>query len=176
LLEKALQGAAAAGAATKLIRVVDFSVSPCRACDGCFTAGRCVVRDGAADIFANLLEADRVIMAAPIFSMGMNAQAKALVDRSQQFWATRYILKEPVIKNSHLRPARKGIYISAAGTGLPGVFDGALRTARYFFKMLDIHWEGSYCFPKTDTIGEINNNPEALEEVLRAGTLLASGD
>ncbi|KJS18229.1 MAG: NADPH-dependent FMN reductase [Peptococcaceae bacterium BRH_c4b] len=175
LLEKVMEGAAAAGAATEVVRLVDFSVAPCRACDGCFTNGKCVVKDGAADIFTKILEADRIIMAAPIFSMGMNAQAKALVDRSQQFWATRYVLKEPVIQDSHLRPPRRGIYISAAGTNLPGVFDGALRTARYFFKMLDIQWDSSYCFPLTDKTGVINSNTEALETVFQAGTLLTSG-
>ncbi|GBF34556.1 iron-sulfur flavoprotein [Desulfocucumis palustris] len=173
LLERALAGASSAGAATELVRLADYSVSPCRACDGCFNNGLCVIKDGAGDIFDKIIKADRIILAAPIFSMGMNAQAKSLVDRSQRFWASRYILGQPVIKDPHLRPARGGIYISAAGTDLKGVFDGAIRVARYFFKMLDIGWNGSFCYPLTDKIGDIYNNPAALEEVYRAGKRLA---
>ncbi len=173
LLERALAGASSAGAATELVRLADYHVSPCRACDGCFNNGLCVIKDGAGDIFAKIIEADRIILAAPIFSMGMNAQAKCLVDRSQRFWATRYVLKQPVIKDTHLRPTRRGIFISAAGTDLKGVFDGAVRVARYFFKMLDIEWCDSLCYPLTDKIGDIYNHPTALEDVYLAGKRLA---
>lgn len=173
LLENALAGAASAGAGTELIKLTDYPFSPCRACDGCFKNGLCVIKDGAEEIFSKMLEADRFILAAPIFSMGLNAQAKALIDRSQRFWATRYILRQQVIRDAAARPERRGIFISAAGTGLQGVFDGAKRTVKYFFKMLEIKPEGDYCYPHTDQKGEIKNNPAALEEVHRAGKLLA---
>ncbi|MCL6635329.1 MAG: flavodoxin family protein, partial [Peptococcaceae bacterium] len=159
LAGRALAGAAAAGAAEEIIYLRDYRYAPCAACDGCFKEGKCVVRDDASLIFEKILEADRVIFAAPIFSMGICAQAKMLIDRSQQFWACRYVLHRPVIQDEQKRAARRGIFLSAAGTGLPGVFDGALRVVRYFFKMLDIRVDGTFCYPRVDRRGDILQHP-----------------
>ena len=174
LARRALEGAVAAGAEGEIICLRDYHYAPCAACDGCFKEGRCVVRDDASLIFEKILAADRVIFAAPIFSMGICAQAKMLIDRSQQFWACKYVLNRPVIEDEKKRSERRGIFLSAAGTGLPGVFDGALRVTRYFFKMLDIKMDGAYCYPKVDRRGDILKLPEAMTEVFEAGRKLAS--
>jgi len=172
LARRALEGASAAGAAGELIYLRDYHYAPCAACDGCFKKGRCVVKDDASLIFEKILEADRVLFAAPIFSMGICAQAKMLIDRSQQFWACKYVLNQPVIEDEKKRLGRRGIFISAAGTNLPGVFDGATRVAKYFFKMLDIQMEGVFCYPKVDHKGDILDHPGAMNEVFEAGKKL----
>lgn len=173
LLEKALAGAAAAGARTELVTLNSFSFSPCLACDGCFKEGKCVVQDDMQLIYEKLLSADRIILAAPIFSMGMCAQAKAMVDRTQRFWSTKYVLSRDVIIDKENRPSRKGIFISTAGSNHKNVFDGALQVAKYFFLMLEAEFAGNYCYPQADEKGTILNHPEALQEVYRAGLDLA---
>ncbi|MCL6638740.1 MAG: flavodoxin family protein [Firmicutes bacterium] len=174
LARRALEGAASAGAATEMIFLRDCRYAPCSACDGCFRTGKCVVKDDAAEIFARLLAADGVILAAPIFSMGICAQAKMIIDRSQQFWALKYVLHRPVIEDEEKRRRRRGIFLSASGTGLPGVFDGARRVAGYFFKMLDISGAGSYCYSGVDRKGDILAREEALLEVFEAGFKLVT--
>lgn len=174
LARRALEGAAAAGAEAEIIYLRDYRYAPCAACDGCFKKGRCVVKDDASLIFEKVLDADRVIFAAPIFSMGICAQAKMLIDRSQQFWACKYVLNRPVVEDEKKRLGRRGIFISAAGTELPGVFDGAIRVTKYFLKMLDIKMDGSYCYPKVDRKGDILERQEAMAEVFEAGKKLAS--
>ena len=172
MARQALEGATAAGAEGEVLYLRDYGYAPCAACDGCFKKGRCVVKDDASRIFEKILQADRVILAAPIFSMGICAQAKMLVDRSQQFWACKFILERPVIEDEKKRIGRRGIYLSAAGTNLPGVFDGAIRVAKYFFRMLEIKTEGTYCYPKVDRKGEILERPEAMAEIFEAGKRL----
>ena len=174
LARRALAGAASAGAVTELLLLRDYSYAPCIACDGCFKTGRCVVRDDAGIIFEKILSADGVILAAPIFSMGICAQAKMLIDRSQQFWACRYVLHRPVIEDREKRRKRHGIILSASGTDLPGVFDGAVRVARYFFKMLEITLAGTYCYPAVDRKGDILERPDALAQTCAAGKRLAT--
>lgn len=174
LARRALEGATAAGAEGEIICLRDYRYAPCAACDGCYKEGRCIVKDDASFIFEKVLEADRIILAAPVFSMGICAQAKMLIDRSQQFWACKYVLHRPVIGDEKKRTARRGIFLSAAGTGLPGVFDGTVRVAKYFFKMLDIQLEGSYCYPKVDRKGDILVRPEAMAQVFEAGQKLVS--
>lgn len=174
LAREALRGAATAGSTTRLIYLQDHHYAPCIACDGCFETGRCVIEDDAGPIYQHLLAADRVILAAPIFSMGICAQAKMFIDRAQQFWATRYLLYRPVIADAARRPERRGIFISTAGTRIPDVFAGALQVARYFFKILEVRLVGTYCYPGVDERGAILKHPWALGEVYRAGQELGS--
>jgi len=173
LARQALAGARARGARTDLLRLADFRYEPCRACGGCYRTGVCVVPDQAADIFDRLLAADRVILAAPIFSMGICAQAKAIIDRAQRFWATRCLLHRRVIADSGRRPPRRGIFISTAGSDLPGVFDGARAVARYFFKMLEIEPAGFYGYRGLEEKGDAFANGAALAECFLAGAGLA---
>ncbi|MHB8916507.1 MAG: flavodoxin family protein [Desulfocucumaceae bacterium] len=173
LLSTAMETLGLLGVDTDVARLADINYSPCQACEGCYRTGRCVIRDGAGQVFEKILSANILIMAAPVFSMGICAQAKMFIDRAQQFWATRYILKRPVVEDERFRETRRGIFISAAGTNLPGVFDGTLRVVRYFFKMMDVRLEGTYCYPGTDKKGEILSNTRALEEIREAARKLA---
>lgn len=176
LLDKALEGAAEAGAVTEKISLNNFSFRPCIACDGCMAEGKCVVKDDMQLIYPKLLAADRIILAAPIYSMGMCAQAKAMVDRTQRFWATKYVLKKPVIPDKDRRPARRGMFLSAAGTNYKNVFDGALRVAKYFFMMLEAEFAGSHCFHEIDAKGAVQNFPDVLNEAHSAGYNLIQAD
>ncbi|OAT86438.1 flavodoxin family protein [Desulfotomaculum copahuensis] len=169
LARQALAGCREAGAETEFLYLADYAYAPCRGCEACSKTGRCVVADDAKVIFDRILAADRLILAAPIFSMGICAQAKMLIDRAQQFWATKYVLKRPVIPEAALRPPRRGIYIATAGTNLPGVFDGAIRVVKYFFKMLEIDLTGTFCYPRVDAKGSVKDHPTALAECLQAG-------
>lgn len=173
LLQKAMEGAEAGGAETEVIYLRDFRFSPCIACDGCRKAGECIVSDELQLIYPKLLAADRIILAAPIFSMGINAQAKALIDRAQRFWSTIYVLKQPVIKDKAHRPARRGIFLSTAGTDLSGVFSGAQKCVQYYFKMLAVEYTGEYLFTLIDYKGEILEHSDYLEQVYKAGKELA---
>jgi len=106
--------------------------------------------------------------------MGICAQAKMLIDRAQQFWAAKYILKRPGIHNAEQHSSWQGIFISCAGTNLPGVFDGAIQVVKYFFKMLEIKLSGIYCYSGVDDKGAIKNNTAALQEVYFAGINLVT--
>ncbi len=44
-------------------------------------------------LYPHLRTADSVVLAAPVYSMGMPALPKAMVDRCQPFWALKYVLK-----------------------------------------------------------------------------------
>ncbi|KJR96213.1 MAG: NADPH-dependent FMN reductase [Peptococcaceae bacterium BRH_c4a] len=173
LLKAAVERLQSLNVETETIRLVDLSYYPCRACEGCYSTGRCVIKDDAGPVFEKILKADMLIMAAPVFSMGICAQAKMFIDRSQQFWATRYLLKQPVIQDDDFRQNRRGIFISCAGTRLPGVFEGSASIVRYFFKMMDIKLTGTYCYPGIDKKGEILARAGALEEIKDVSARLA---
>lgn len=172
LLESALERLRESGVNTEKIHMPGLSYSPCRACDGCHATGRCVIRDDAGPVYEKLLRADILVVAAPVFSMGICAQAKMFIDRAQQFWAVRYILGKRAVEDQILRESRKGIYISCAGTKLPGVFDGPVKVAGYFFKMLDVKLVDTFCYSGVDKKGEILDNAGAIEEIKNAAAKL----
>lgn len=174
LARRAVEGFRSAGGSAEILYLPDYQYVPCRACGGCYTTGKCVVGDDAATLYDRILACDRLILAAPIFSMGICAQAKSFIDRSQQFWANRYLLGRGLSESS-ARPRRKGIFVSCAGTRFPDVFSGALQVVRYFFKMLEIELVASLCYPGVDAAGEILSNQAALLEAYQAGRDLATG-
>ncbi len=176
LLHEALAGVAEGGGETEIIRLRLYKYAGCIGCDGCFKEGKCMVQDDMQQIYPKILAADRIILAAPVFSMGMNAQAKAMVDRTQRFWSTKYVLKRQVINDAAARPPRQGFFIAVAGSGLPRVFDGAEQVARYFFKMIETAYLGSYMYNQTDEKGAIQKKSAALQEVRLAGKALVTSD
>lgn len=65
------------------------AIHPCRGCDFCGTAGRCVHQDSMETLFPHLLEADMVALVTPLYYFGMSAQLKTVIDR---FYAVNYDL------------------------------------------------------------------------------------
>ena len=71
LLQKALDGAASAGAEVKLIQLADLNFSGCLSCFACKrlqnpTPG-CALKDDLSEILKELLQADGIIMGSPIY-------------------------------------------------------------------------------------------------------------
>jgi len=114
-----------------------------------------------------LLAADRLVVAAPIFFMGLNAQTKILIDRLQPFWVLKYVLNRPVIVKSD-RPRRRGMFLSAAGTKAPDVFTCAQRAIRLSYKMLEVEYAEECLYGGVDAVGEIVAHPTARREVEEA--------
>jgi putative NADPH-quinone reductase len=171
-LDQVLKGAQDAGAVTEKVVLCDLNFSPCIACDGCFPQGECVLVDDLQQVYPKLLTADRIVLAAPIYGMGINAQTKAFIDRCQPFWATKYVRHQKVITNM-TQTGRKGLYVGVAGSEFSDVFDGAERVAKYFFHVLEAAYSGSLCYRKLDGAGQILEQPAVLNELYAAGYNLA---
>ena len=50
------------------------------------------------NFYRRLIAADRIVIAAPIFFMGINAQMKAIIDRMQPYWALKYRFRNWLLK------------------------------------------------------------------------------
>lgn len=172
MCDAALEGAAGAGATVEKVRFVEMDIHPCRACNACFKTGRCVQKDDMQLLYPKLLSYESVVLAAPIFSMNLAAQAKILIDRLQCCWATKFVLEEHTVPEG-LRERRKGLWLSACGMNRPETFDCAYRTVRYFFGMLEIKSRESLTYHDVDEKGAILNVPGAMDACLAAGARLA---
>ncbi len=171
LLDKALEGAAKAGAEVDKVLVSRLKISPCVEDYGCLEAGNCSIKDDMQAVYEKLRQADHVILASPIFFYGITAQAKALVDRCQALWVRRYILKTETDNER----VRRGAFISVGATRGEKLFDGAVLTAKYFFDAVGVKYDGELLVKGVDDKGQIEEHPEALQEAFRLGYELVSG-
>ena len=174
LLREVLRGAAEAGAQTEFVAVRDLDMRPCIECNGCQRAGRCVVRDDMTEVFDKLLATDHLVFATPIFFTAVSAHAKMLIDRCQCFWALKYTLGQPLFDPP--RPDRRGLFVGCCGWRRHSMFEGARRTMKALFHVLELDYAGELLYPSIDAKGDILAHPTAMADARRAGAALARGE
>lgn len=85
LTETALEAARALGAETELFDLSRSRLEFCRACEACHQQPGCVLKDEGPRIMAQMLAADGLVLASPVYLNQVTAQLKALLDRSSHF-------------------------------------------------------------------------------------------
>ncbi len=173
LLDQALEGAAQAGAQVERIVVPHLRIAPCIACQGCWSDGHCVIQDDYQLVYRKLVSADCLILATPVYFMGVSAQAKALIDRCQCFWALKYVLKEPPPPTLNGQ-TRRGALIATAGSDLSGGLDCARLTMRYFLDSLQAELVDALTINNVDEKGAILDRPEKLKRARALGKKLVN--
>ncbi|MDD5093481.1 MAG: flavodoxin family protein [Dehalococcoidia bacterium] len=173
LLEQVLAGAKSADAEVETLSICELKIAPCLHCDGCLKEGKCIIDDDMQKVYPKLRECDRLVIASPMFFMGLTAQTKAMIDRCQALWALKQVLKQPVALNSG--GERWGLFVSAGGTGFSTLFQSAMPTLKAWFAVLDIKSAGELTFARVDEKGAIRNHPTALKDAFEAGRKLVTG-
>lgn len=85
LLQKALEGATAAGAETECINLYELKYKGCLSCFYCKRKdkehGTCIVKDDLAPVLEKVKQADAVIFGSPIYFMNMTSGMLAFLER-----------------------------------------------------------------------------------------------
>ncbi len=170
LLDWCLEAAAEQGAVVQKVRLCDLDLHGCRGCGACSKKGACIVGDGMQELYDPLRKADSVVLAAPIYSMGMPAVPKMMIDRCQPFWAWRYVLGRELVEAG--RRQRLGAYLSCAGTEFSHVFDGSRQVVRYLWHILEAQSAGEMLCPGVDESGAIKDYPSARDVAMDIGRRL----
>jgi multimeric flavodoxin WrbA len=169
LLDEALRGAAEAGAETdKIIASTFKKLRPCINCAQCLKTGVCRVKDEMQEIYPLLDRADGLVVASPIYFMGVSAFLKTLIDRCQCYWSRKYVLRQPIFPDNPNR-IRKGIFISTGGHDKPVIFKGAKMTIRSFFDVLEVSYLDEYFAMNMEEPTDILNVEGALSTVYEMG-------
>jgi multimeric flavodoxin WrbA len=171
LLDRFLKGARDAGASEDKVILRNLQYSPCKGCNICHQTGECVVSDDLSLLFDRILEVDCLAVASPIYSMGITAELKGLIDRAQYIWAQKYIHKTRFYPPEHLR-RHKGIFISTAGLSRDNVFDAAFPAITAFFNTLDFEYYDNIMANQMDRYRGIRGHPTALAEAYERGILV----
>jgi len=168
LLDSFLDGARNAGAEVDKIILRSMNYTPCRGCNACHKTGECIVQDDAEIIIERVMSCDGLAVASPIYSMGITAELKGLIDRAQYIWAQKFILKTRFYQDDLIR-RHKGIFISTAGLPWEHVFDAAFPAITAFFNTLGIEYYDNIIANDMDTYKGIRGHPTALTEAFAKG-------
>lgn len=87
LCDEFLRGAVEAGHEVEKIRVSEKNIGYCRACYYCRDhKGECIVKDDMAEVLQKMIDADVIVLASPVYFYSVDAQLKALIDRTVARW------------------------------------------------------------------------------------------
>ncbi len=167
LLNEALKPLREAGHDLKVFDLNKMIIKPCQDCGGCLKTGVCIHRDDPmCGIYNAIREADRIVLASPIFFSSVSAQTKAMIDRCQSFWCEKYLLKKEIPAGPH---GRKGLLLLVGGMKKEGSQKCAEETAKAFFRTVSVPEHKVLSYLGIDAKGDILKHPTALKEAYEAG-------
>ncbi len=157
LVEEILTGAAEAGVIGEKVFLADLSISPCRGCNACVIAGRCVQQDDLATLLEKMERSQVWVLGTPVYWWGPTAQMKTFVDR--WYGGARQI-----------SPAGKRAILAVP------LGDGNPRTARHTVGMLtdslnylNVEIVATILAPGVEEQGVVRNYPDVLAAARQAG-------
>ncbi len=167
LLEKALEGAAAAGAETEKLFLNKLSFRGCQECPDARTDGNCKIEDDMQSVFPKVFAADVIIVASPIFFGSVSSQTKAMIDRFQCYWMGTYMHHsvEQLMR-------KKGAFLSTQGNEKDEFFLNAKGVVKNFFATVNTEYAEELFCKKVDGKGAILGRQDCLDEAYRIGKKL----
>jgi len=167
LLKEAVRGT---GLDVRLYDLNEMRIKPCQHCGGCEDTGMCIVPDDMAEVAASIRRAERIILASPVFFSGISAQAKAMIDRCQQFWCEKYLLKREIPAGER---GRRGLLLVVGGMKNASGVECVGHSARAWFRSISVPEHRTLAYTGVDALGDIFKHPTALRDAFEAGRALA---
>ncbi len=168
VLDAFLKGAEEAGASVTKRRLVEIQHKNCRGCNECHKTGVCVIRDNLTPVFEDILSADILVLASPIYSMSVTAEMKSFIDRGQFLWARKFVTKTLVFDKEHLAK-HAGVFVGTSGQDIPDIFGAAFPVVRAFFNDSGFTYSKNVLFPGMDKHGGVKGWPESVKIAEKAG-------
>jgi NAD(P)H-dependent FMN reductase len=166
LLGEAVRGVEESGPAVQVFNLNKMNIMPCQNCGGCDETGVCIYEDDMTRIYEAIRNADRIILASPIFFFSLSAQTKSMIDRCQAFWCGKYLLRKPIPEGPH---GRKGLLLLIGGMKKEIGIQCAEATAKAFFRTISVPEHKTFAYIGIDEKGAILKHPSSLQEAYKAG-------
>ena len=171
LLEQALRGAADAGCITETLLINNLDYQPCMEMMFCREHETCIMDDDMQQLYGKIRDADSIIIATPVMTMGIPGKLKSFLDRFQVFFMAKYVRNEPLVAPEK-RKVRQGLFICISGMKIPEVFVGAKLTAKAFFDIIDCPYRDELLISDMDTIRDIKTRQDLLDAAYAKGKAL----
>ncbi len=87
LCDEFMRGAIESGNNVEKIRVAEKKIDFCRGCYYCTKSGGvCAIKDDMTEVLQKIIDADVIVLASPVYFYSVDAQLKALIDRTVARW------------------------------------------------------------------------------------------
>ena len=87
LCDEFMRGAIERGNSVEKIRIAEKKIGFCNACYYCRNSGgKCVKKDDMAEVLQKMIDADVIVLSSPVYFYSIDAQMKALIDRTLARW------------------------------------------------------------------------------------------
>ncbi|MGN0689859.1 MAG: flavodoxin family protein [Oscillospiraceae bacterium] len=144
LCDEFMRGAIESGNEAEKIRIAEKNIGYCKACYACKKDGICAIKDDMTEILEKMHSADVIVLASPVYFYSIDAQLKAVIDRTVSQWTK--------LKNKEF------YYIMTAAEDSKTVMDCTLECMRGFAVCLDGSVEKGVIYGKgVYEKGEIKN-------------------
>ena len=156
LADEFIRGAREAGNDVEKVTLYDKDIRFCKGCLVCQNTQRCVIHDDADTVVQNMLTADAIVFATPIYYYGMCGQMKTLLDRANPLFSADYRFRD--------------IYLLAAAAEEDGhTVDGAVTGLQGWIDCFEkVRLAGTVFAGGVTAVGEIQNHP-ALKQAYELG-------
>lgn len=156
LCDEFLRGAAESGHSVEKVFLHSKKVAPCSACYFCRqSSGKCAIQDDMGEILGKMQAADVIVMSSPVYFYSIDAQMKAVIDRSVARWTNI--------------PNKEFYYIMTAAEDTDTVMDCTLECFRGFARCLKGAQEKGVIYGKgVYDAGAIQGRP-AMREAYEMG-------
>lgn len=86
LCNEFMKGALEAGHDVEKIRVQEKNIGYCLGCYACKNTGVCAIKDDMSEVLNKMILCDVMVLASPVYFYSIDAQLKAVIDRSVARW------------------------------------------------------------------------------------------
>ena len=147
---------------SKIFNVYDMNIEYCNACGFGEKTGYCRIKDEMTPMYEIFNKSKGTIVVSPVYFDSVTAKLKTLVDRTQAFYASKYILKKPSIDRSK---KRIGMYIAVGGANpYDTQFKGGQIVMDFFFKSINTKLMYNLYLNNTDDL-ESRENTEFRQKL-----------
>lgn len=169
------KGMSEAGADLRTVALRDYAISPCTGCGACFRpphscvlAGRplpgqnesCTLRDQTEEVFQLIAEAQLVMISSPIYFYFLPAHFKALIDRTQRFWAQKGGEERMPLPLSRTKPVLVAMTAGRRRGNL--LFSGSLLSLKYFLAPLDAGIRETRLLRGLESLKDLHERPAVM--------------
>jgi multimeric flavodoxin WrbA len=166
LLQETINGIESSGSPVQTFNLTAMKISPCRDCGECAQTGICTIDDEMVQIYDAIRNADRIVLASPVFFYGVSAQTKIMIDRCQALWCEKYLLKKPIPQGKF---GRKGLLLLVAGMKKDIGIKCSEACAKAFFRTISVPEHKTLSYVGIDSKGSILKHPTAMKDAFEAG-------